>query len=401
VAYPRASLQHTQMCGTPGHDGLCDAQASDKVPPVARDHQLLQIRGRVSVDRVSVDRQRRAPGEVSNGQHGDLECFGMSRVVQACSANGCKVLAAGMTDRTCRQYCHDNGNLSCIGAWEERDDDCNVKATMTCDQTWPNTHDLLCECAPGPLVARDPSELELVWSDDFDNSSVQEDKWSIVKAGGGFGNGELQYYTDHDENVRLEQGVLRITARCDEYHGHAFTSAKLQTKGKAEFGPGHRVEVRARIPEGKGTWPAIWMLPAENAFGRWPQSGEIDIMEAVGCTQGEVYGTVHTGAYNHMKHTEKFNTLSTDVSEWHTYAIEWTDSEISWYVDGRLYHRFVRRSDNSEEWPFSRRFYLILNLAVGGSWGGMCLHGRPSCHSAQEFGHDQVMEVDFARVYAL
>merc|ERR1712183_303188 len=102
-----------------------------------------------------------------------------------------------------------------------------------------------------------------------------------------------------------------------------------------------------------------------------------------------------------MKHTEKYNTLKIDVGTWHTYAIEWTASQISWFVDGQLYHRFVHLSEDSDEWPFNREFYLILNVAVGGDWGGQCVHGWPSCSSQNEFGHSQVMEVDYARVYEL
>merc|ERR1719401_774347 len=107
-------------------------------------------------------------------------------------------------------------------------------------------------------------------------------------------------------------------------------------------------------------------------------------MEAVGCTQGKVYGTVHTGAYNHMKHTEKYNTLQADIGEWHTYSVEWTASSISWFVDGQLYHSFAPHSGDSEKWPFNKHFFLILNLAVGGSWGGMCVGGRPSCTSPSD-----------------
>jgi len=240
-----------------------------------------------------------------------------------------------------------------------------------------------------------------VWSDEFSGSRVNASKWGIVRKGGGFGNQEQQYYTDHSKNVKVEGGVLKITARCEEYFGHHFTSAKLQSKYKGEWGPGHRVDVRARLPKGRGTWPAIWMLPTNNAYGGWPHSGEIDIMEAVGCTQGKVYGTVHTGAYNHMKHTEKVNTLRADIGEWHTYSVEWTASSISWFMDGQLYHSFAPHSGDSEKWPFNKHFFLILNLAVGGSWGGMCVGGRPSCTSPSDFLHSQRMEVDFARVYAL
>jgi len=241
----------------------------------------------------------------------------------------------------------------------------------------------------------------LVWSDEFDGSEVDWSKWGAVHAGGGFGNKELQFY--RQSNSHVKDGILTITAKCENFGGQRFTSAKLQTKSKHTWGPGHRVEVRARLPTGKGTWPAIWMLPEESRYGNWPHSGEIDIMEAVGCTGNKVYGTVHTGAYNHVLHTEKSNSKRTEVDAWHVYTVEWTATEIRWYIDNVLYHSFAHNSHHdSEKWPFDRQFYLILNLAVGGSWGGYCLHQEPpSCHSSSEFGHEQAMEVDFARVYAL
>lgn len=333
-------------------------------------------------------------------------CAGLRDVERTCSADGCKVLADRMRGRTCRDYCRDNG-LACAGAWEEVDEDCNVKATLTCDQTW-DTSDLICECAQGPpsqspLPSQTPavapsSGLKLVWSDEFD--TLDTSKWSLVSQGGGFGNKELQYY--RSSTTRASGGVLRIVAKCESYKGHRYTSAKLYTKHKASWGPGHRIEVRAKVPQGKGAWPAIWMLPVTKSYGGWPHSGEIDIMESVGCTKNKSYGTVHTGAYNHMKNTEKGNKFSVNVGDWHTYAVEWTASQIEWFVDGQHYHTFSPNSQDSEKWPFNKEFYLILNVAVGGTWGGYCLNGRrPSCSSSSEFGQDQVMEVDFARIYAL
>jgi len=241
-----------------------------------------------------------------------------------------------------------------------------------------------------------------VWSDEFNGDKVDESKWNLVNGGGGFGNGELQHYLQH--NAHVSGGVLRITAKCEWFAFEHFTSAKLTTLDLAEWGPGHKVDVRARLPRGRGTWPAIWMLPSKSTFGHWPSSGEIDIMEAVGCNPNRVYGTVHTGAYNHVLHTERTNVSHTAVGEWHTYSIEWEDRRIRWMLDGRVYHEFSPVLFEPATWPFSEKFYLILNLAVGGSWGGHCLqgrHARPSCRSHEEFGRDQVMEVDFARVYRM
>mmetsp|Transcript_93851 Transcript_93851/g.271252 ORF Transcript_93851/g.271252 Transcript_93851/m.271252 type:complete len:400 (+) Transcript_93851:64-1263(+) len=371
--------------------GTCDTtaqgrgQCGSKAPQA--DHLMLQIKQHTVVS---------APGGF-----GDNACPGMPDVKQTCGSNGCRVLAK-VQHRSCTEYCQLTYR-SCVGAWEEVSDNCDVKYAWRCDDRLPGTSDLLCECSAetsgGGSIA-DPSGLRLVWQDDFDGNAVDRSKWDFVHGGGGFGNQELQYYSQN--NAVVQGGSLRISARCQDYHGEKFTSAKISTHGFAEWGPGHRVEVRARMPRGKGTWPAIWMLPADSEYGQWPHSGEIDIMEAVGCTKDTIYGTVHTGRYNHMKHTEKFNKMRLAIGDWHTYAIVWEDQEIRWYVDGQEYHRFHPSAFDSERWPFGKRFYLILNLAVGGSWGGFCLnHAPPSCHKADEFGQEQVMEVDYARVYSL
>jgi len=335
-------------------------------------------------------------------------CAGMPDVKTSCSSDKCKVLAADMQHLTCNDFCRRSGR-SCLAAWEEAWDSCNAIASLACDQVYQDgsTSDLLCMCSDevvglNPLMVHSASELELIWSDEFEGGSVDRQKWSMVQGGGGFGNQERQHYTDREDNARVQDGVLSITARCEWYGQDAFTSAKLTTEGLTEWGPGHRVDVRARMPTGRGTWPAIWMLPKESAYGKWPASGEIDIMEAVGCTQGKIYGTVHTGAYNHMRNTQAFNTASLDVSEWHTYSVRWEESGIEWYVDDKIFSTFSPSAQSSDKWPFNKEFYLILNLAVGGSWGAHCLGGRrPSCSDWNEFAQPQVMQVDYARVYRI
>jgi len=252
---------------------------------------------------------------------------------------------------------------------------------------------------------------DLVWSDEFDDPTgtgmVNSSKWrwdsgtqlppSLHPA-----NSELQAYTDRTSNSYLEDGKLKIIAKCENFESRSFTSARLHTEASATFGPGHRMEVKASLPTGRGAWPAVWMLPTDEVYGAWPNSGEIDIVEAVGCTQSKVYGTVHTDAYNHMKNTQKGNDLPIDYGSWHTYTLDWLDSEIRWYVDGQHYHTFAPDTSHYSRWPFSEKFYLILNVAVGGSWGGYCLNGQePSCSSWDEFGQEQVMEVDYVRVNQL
>ncbi len=238
----------------------------------------------------------------------------------------------------------------------------------------------------------------LVWSDEFESSNLDAEKWTAIIGDGcpqlcGFGNQELQYYTDLDQNLKIVDGKLVITAVKDSINNSAYSSAKLVTKGKGEWTYG-RVEVSARLPQGTGTWPAIWMLPTENKYGGWPRSGEIDIMEHVGYNQGMIYGTVHTQSFNHMLGTQRGDSMVVaDASEiFHEYAIEWREDKIEWFIDGEQYHTFNNTGESSDDWPFDHPFHIILNLAVGGSWGGS--------RGIDDSIWPQTMEVDYVRVYA-
>jgi beta-glucanase (GH16 family) len=221
---------------------------------------------------------------------------------------------------------------------------------------------------------------------------LNESRWEILYTGSGNGNKELQFYTKRLDNLRIEDGVLKITGKREGFEGKGYTSGKIQSRSMGDWGPGVRVEVRAKLPLGRGTWPAIWMMPTEYNYGEWPRSGEIDIMEAVGKAPGKVFGTIHTGAYNHMIGTQKGKSFYTDFSEWHTYALNWYEDRLEWFADGNLYNTFHPGNLNDyAKWPFNRRFYLILNLALGGNLGGPIGFG----------GEHQIMEVDYARVYCL
>lgn len=373
-------------CGA-GEEGQCAQR-----PRVGRDHVMLQVAN----GRLSQAANLTGPQDV-----GTDGCNGMPDIKKSCSDNKCFVLADDMVGLSCNDYCGRSGR-KCVAAWEEVDGDCNKKLQLTCDQSYGTTSDLLCQCSDY-LAVDDNRRLvatTLVWSDEFNGESVDQSKWGFVTGGGGFGNSELEYYTPHAAVVK--DGTLRITAKCENYGGERFTSAKLTTKDSGTWGPGHRVEVRARSPIAKGTWPAIWMLPEANTYGNWPMSGEIDIMESVGCAPGKVFGTVHTNAYNHMHSTQSYGTRQLTVSDWHTYALQWTDSGVQWFVDDVLFGVFRPTHHNSDRWPFNQKFYLILNLAVGGSWGGMCLPKEgPSCDAGSDFSNGQVLEVDYARVYKL
>ena len=240
----------------------------------------------------------------------------------------------------------------------------------------------------------------LVWSDEFNYSGLPDpSKWDYEVGGGGWGNNEQQYYTSQrKENARVENGKLIIEARQEQWIGRDYTSARLVSKGKGDWTYG-RFEAKAKLPFGAGTWPAIWMMPSLNSYGRsWPTNGEIDLMEHVGFDSNVVHATVHTALYNHSIGTQKTEKISvpTATSAYNVYAIEWTPEEIRWYVNDNLYFTFKNeRLSNANadfrQWPFDKPFYLILNIAVGGNWGGQ--------RGIDKSIWPQRLEVDYVRVY--
>ena len=236
--------------------------------------------------------------------------------------------------------------------------------------------------------------VNLVWEDNFKGSSLDTNFWNIYIGNGcpelcGFGNHELQYYTNESSNLKVENGKLTISAYYDTVSS-LFTSAKITTKNKVDFQKGY-IEVVAKLPNAIGSWPAIWMLPTLDRDLNWPLDGEIDIMENVGYDSCKIFGTIHTAAYNHTIGTQKSDsvTISTAHNEFHTYSLNWTDSLLEWYVDTILFNRIKRKSfDRVEQWPFNKDFNLIINLAVGGDWGGEL--GIDTSNYQKEFIIDKV-----------
>lgn len=240
---------------------------------------------------------------------------------------------------------------------------------------------------------------KLVWADEFDvDGSPDSSRWNYDLGNGcpgncHWGNNELQYYTKDPANVRVEDGVLIIEAHKDSLGGQAYTSTRIVSKNKGDWTYA-RIDVRAKLPKGRGTWPAIWMLSTDWKYGGWPESGEIDIMEHVGHDPGVVHGTIHTEAYNHMKQTQKEGmiTIADAQEEFHIYSIDWTKNKIDFLVDNKLYHTVTRDpAEDFRGWPFDQRFHLIMNIAVGGNWGG--------AEGVDESIWPQRMEVDYVRVY--
>lgn len=246
----------------------------------------------------------------------------------------------------------------------------------------------------------DAFRQKLVWSDEFDYTGIPDStRWNVDIGDGcpslcGWGNEELEYYTNRPQNVKVENGSLIIEARKEDYSGRAYTSAKLLTRGKADWKYGH-IEVRAKLPKGRGVWPAIWMLSSQKKYGGWPASGEIDIMEHVGYDPAFVYGSVHTESYNHVDGTQRtagFMEMENPFADnFHIYAIDWTEEYIEFFTDDIPFMRFENEHNSYKEWPFDQNFYLILNIAVGGTWGG--------AEGIDDSIWPQRMEVDYVRVY--
>lgn len=237
---------------------------------------------------------------------------------------------------------------------------------------------------------KDPS-----WADEFDYEGLPDStKWDYDIGGSGWGNNELQYYTKELENARVGGGVLKITAIKEDKDGKEYTSARLVSRKKGDFLYG-RFEVKAKLPTGKGTWPAAWMLPTDWVYGGWPRSGEIDIIEHVGYDQDKVHMSVHTHAYNHTIGTQKTSskTVSGVSEDFHIYRIDWTPYAIRGYVDNVQLFEFINNGKGVDSWPFDQKFHFLLNLAVGGNWGG--------AQGVDPGVFPQTMEVDYVRVYAM
>jgi beta-glucanase (GH16 family) len=235
------------------------------------------------------------------------------------------------------------------------------------------------------------AQYKLVWSDEFSYSGLPDSsKWSYDVGGNGWGNRELETYTGADtNNAIVRNGYLFITARKEK---NGYTSARLVTKGKGDWLYG-RIEVRAELPAGRGLWPAIWMLPTDWKYGGWPASGEIDIMENVGFKPDSIFGSVHTKSFNHVIHTQKTKGLflSDPYTGFHVYSIEWNAKSVRFFVDGSPYLSFENTGRGFAEWPFDQRFHLLLNVAIGGGWGGQ--------KGVDDSIFPRAMIVDYVRIY--
>ncbi|MGB3142826.1 MAG: glycoside hydrolase family 16 protein, partial [Maribacter sp.] len=243
------------------------------------------------------------------------------------------------------------------------------------------------DAGTGETEALDLNFDTLAWSDEFDVDGAPDTTfWSYDLGTGnnGWGNNESQFYTDRPENIIVENGVLKITARKEDFNGSPYTSSRIQTYEKFDFTYG-RVEARAKLPTGGGTWPAIWTLGADFETNEWPAAGEIDIMEHVGNQQDKIFGTTHDpSAFG--GNARSVETTVTGVSDdFHVYAMEWTPTEIRFYVDDNIYGSLP----NDPSRPFDKDFFFIMNVAMGGNFGG----------EIDAAFTESSMEVDYIRLY--
>jgi beta-glucanase (GH16 family) len=235
-----------------------------------------------------------------------------------------------------------------------------------------------------------PAGWVLDWSDEFDGPTLDHSKWVEETGGDGWGNHELEYYTGRPENVRVDNGMLVIEARREEYGGRHYTSARIKTAGRMERTYG-RYEARIKFPRGQGVWPAFWLLGADVGKVGWPRCGEIDIMENIGREPNIIHGTMHGPGYSGAKGPTRASALDHGAyaDDFHVYAVEWEPHEVRWYRDGILYHT-ERPGLVTGDWVFEHPFFVLLNLAVGGDWPG-----NPDAATA----YPQQMLVDYVRVY--
>jgi beta-glucanase (GH16 family) len=238
-------------------------------------------------------------------------------------------------------------------------------------------------------------KMELVWSDEFNYTGLPDPtKWNYDVGGWGWGNNELQYYTkDSLGNASVNNGLLTIRLKQQTMEDRKYSSARLVTKGKGDWIYG-RIDVRAKLPKGLGTWPAIWMLGSTTPL-KWPDDGEIDIMEHVGFNPGFIHATTHTKSFNHMIGNQKTDTIIVKDfdTQFHNYSVIWNKDSVTILLDNTAYYTFKNNGTGKAAWPFDGPMHLLLNIAFGGNWGG--------AKGVDDAVLPAKMEIDYVRVYQL
>jgi beta-glucanase (GH16 family) len=301
------------------------------------------------------------------------DCAGVcggSNFIDACGNCGDWIAANNCHDncRDCSGKCGGDAVVDCSG-------ECSGSLTLDCAGVCGGsaTVDNCGVCGDGS----ENLEYELVWSDEFSTNNLNLQQWNVEQWSSGTFNQEKQAYTDNRENIFLKNDALHIRAIRETYDPDGdglidalYTSGRISTKYKGDW-QYVKVEVKAQLPQGKGTWPAIWMLPTYNYYGDWPASGEIDIMEYVGSNSNRIHSSIHNST-NFMElpdnQTSYLNIENAD--DWHIYSMIWKEDEIIFYVDDQPILTYNDQGSGFELWPFDQKFHLVLNLAIGGSWGG-------------------------------
>jgi beta-glucanase (GH16 family) len=258
------------------------------------------------------------------------------------------------------------------------------------------------DCVLNQTSSAGASALNLVWSDEFNGTSIASTNWSLETGNnGGWGNNELQYYTSRSQNAFVSNGLLHIVAQKEPFNGYQYTSARIKSQNlfTKKYG---RIEFRAKLPAGLGFWPALWMLGANFPSVGWPACGEIDIMENKGSTPGQVQGTIHysDGANNPLHATDSYNfPVNNNATNFHTYLLDWTTNSMRWYVDGQLFQTRTTWSSSTGPYPapFNQPFFLIMNMAIGGNY-----LGNPTTNAINaNTTFPGEMLIDYVRVYDL
>jgi beta-glucanase (GH16 family) len=253
-----------------------------------------------------------------------------------------------------------------------------------------------CASNPNQNSNKNSEEYFLIWQNEFEYNGLPDStKWNYDTEGNefGWGNNEAQYYTESRiENAVVNDGIMKIRALKEDFSGKDYTSARLISKFEPKYG---KIEVSAKLPDGRGTWAAIWMMPGGWSFndGNWPDIGEIDIMEHVGHDPGVIHASAHSKDYQWQKGTQKTAVINVPkaTEEFHTYILEWSPYVLKAFVDDSLYFEYWNEGLGETKWPYDKPFYLILNVAVGGEWGNI--------KGIDDEAFPQVMEIDYVRVY--
>lgn len=266
-----------------------------------------------------------------------------------------------------------------------------ISHSFSCTETRKTVIDTATITTTVPVDKTYTFDTAVSWQDNFDYTGNPDPaKWGYDIGGTGWGNNELQNYTD--KNAAASNGELVITTKKEASNGRNYSSTRLVSRGKGDFLYG-RFIIKAQLPNGKGTWPAIWMLPTDNAYGVWPKSGEIDIMESVGFDPNKIFYSIHTQLYNGSIGTQKsFSKVYADIyNTYHTYQLDWTPYSLKFYTDGNQVFEYLNDGKGYASWPYDKKFYLLINNAVGGNWGGQ--------QGIDDNVFPTTMKVDYVKVY--